>query len=211
MSASSGLVLMGFGGHARSVADVALTAGYARLFFVDENAAEGESFLEFPVRRSMPPPGADWIYMPCAGDNQKRLAQLRELMASNLPVATIIAPSATIGHGAAMAQGCFVGHHAHVGPLARLGAACIVNTGAVVEHDCVLGECVHVSVQACVAGRSKLGDRVFVGAGSVVIDRVSVASDVIVGAGGVVVASIDSAGVYAGIPVRQIARKSTES
>jgi acetyltransferase-like isoleucine patch superfamily enzyme len=54
------------------------------------------------------------------------------------------------------------------------------------------------------AGYSALGDRAFLGAGAVVIDKVSLASDVIVGAGGVVVESIDSAGIYAGIPVRRI-------
>ena len=204
MSTPLGLVLMGFGGHARSVADVALTAGYRQLLFVDENAADGELFLEFPVQGSMPPPESHWVYMPCAGDNHRRHAQMRELIQKNLKVATIISPSATVGYGATMAQGCFVGHHAHIGPLTRLGAGCIINTGAVVEHDCVLGECSHVSVQSCVAGRSRLGDRVFVGAGSVVIDKVSIVSDVIVGAGGVVVNSIDAVGVYVGVPVRRI-------
>lgn len=204
MSAPPGLVLIGFGGHARSVADVALSAGYRELLFVDENAADGERFLEFPVQRSMPPPTRGWVYMPCAGDNHRRLAQVRQLILEGLPLATIVSPSATLGYGAALAQGCFVGHHAHIGPLARVGAGCIVNTGAVVEHDCVVGECVHVSIRSCVAGRSTLGDRVFLGAGSIVIDRISVASDVTVGAGGVVIASIDAAGVYAGVPARRI-------
>jgi UDP-N-acetylbacillosamine N-acetyltransferase len=204
MSAPSSLVLMGFGGHARSVADVALKAGYRELLFVDENARDGELFLEFPVQRSMPPPNSKWIYMPCSGDNHRRLAQVRELLLKGLPAATIISSSATVGCGAAIAEGCFVGHHAHVGPLTSLGAGCIVNTAAVVEHDCVVGECAHISVHSCVAGRSRIGDRVFLGAGSVVIDRVSLVSDVIVGAGAVVISSIDAAGVYAGVPARRI-------
>ena len=206
MSAPSGLVLIGFGGHARSVADVALSAGYRRLLFVDENAADGEQFLQFPVHRAMPAPHRDWVYMPCAGDNRRRLAQLHRLMREQLPLATIVSPSATLGCGATLAPGCFVGHHAHIGPLARVGGGCIVNTAAVVEHDCVLGECVHVSIRSSVAGRSALGDRVFLGAGAVVIDRISIASDVTVGAGGVVVASIDAAGVYAGVPARRISK-----
>jgi UDP-N-acetylbacillosamine N-acetyltransferase len=204
VSASPGLVLLGFGGHARSVADVALTAGYIRLLFVDQNAVDGECFLEFPVQRAMPPQDGGWVYMSCAGDNHRRLTQIHEMAAANLPLATIVSPLATVGRGAAVAAGCFVGHHAHIGPLARLGAGCIINTGAVVEHDCVLGECAHVSVHSCVAGYGRLGDRVFLGAGAVVIDRVSVTSDVVVGAGAVVVTSIDSAGVYVGIPARKL-------
>jgi UDP-N-acetylbacillosamine N-acetyltransferase len=204
MNAPVGLALLGFGGHSRSVADVALASGYSRLVFVDVNAADGECFLQFPVQHLMPPESSDWVYMPGAGDNRQRVAQIRDLMAANLKVATILSPLATIGHGATLAPGCFVGHHAHIGPLARLGVGCIVNTAAVVEHDCIVGEGVHVSIGSCVAGYSSLGDRVFLGAGSVVIDKVSLADDVIVGAGGVVVTSIDTAGVYAGVPARRI-------
>jgi sugar O-acyltransferase (sialic acid O-acetyltransferase NeuD family) len=186
------------------VADVALAAGYCRLFFVDDNAKDGECFLEFPVHRTMPADTADLVYMPCAGDNGRRLSQVRELKSAGLPVATIISPSATVGRGAIVEPGCFIGHHAHVGPLTRLGAGCIVNTGSVVEHDCVIGQGSHVSVNCCVAGYCSLGDRVFLGAGSTIIDRILIASDVTVGAGSVVISPIETYGVYAGAPARRI-------
>jgi UDP-N-acetylbacillosamine N-acetyltransferase len=205
MSAPRGLVLLGCGGHARSVADVALAAGCERLLFVDEQAREGESLLGFPVLRSFPAHADGVEYLPCAGDNLRRLAQIRELRDSGLPLATLISPRATVGHGATVSPGCFIAHHAHVGPLASLGAGCIVNTAAVVEHDCVLGECCHVSIHSTVAGRSTLGECVFLGAGAVVIDNVSVAANVIVGAGGVVVTAIERSGTYVGVPVRRMA------
>jgi len=201
------LALLGCGGHARSVADVALTAGFETLLFVDENANPGESILGFPVQFLMPGPSEGWDYMPCAGDNRRRLAQIRQLGAADLPLATVISPRATIGTRATLDSGCFVGHQAHVGPLASIGTGCIINTGAVVEHECVIGECSHIAVRACIAGRSRLGDCVFLGAGAVVIDSISVASNVFIGAGGVVVAAIDSPGVYVGVPVRRIASR----
>jgi UDP-N-acetylbacillosamine N-acetyltransferase len=204
MSGPLGLVLLGFGGHSRSVADVALAAGYSRLLFVDENARDGEVFLEFPVQSTMPLRAGDWVYMPCAGNNLRRLVQVRELQAASLPLTSIVSPSATVGRGAVVGPGCFIGHHAHVGPLTRLGAGCIINTGAVVEHDCMIGQGTHVSVHSCIAGYCKVGDRSFLGAGSAVIDKVSITCDVTVGAGGVVVSAIDSPGVYAGVPVRRI-------
>ena len=204
MSARGGLVLLGCGGHARSVADVALAAGWGPLWFVDERAREHESSLGFPVQLALPPHTEGLVYIPCAGDNRLRLAQIRQLAEAGLPLATVISPSATIGQGAMVSPGCFVGQHAHIGPLARVGAGCIVNTSAAVEHDCVLGECCHVSVHATVAGRSRLGDCVFLGAGAVAIANVSVAGDVIIGAGGVVVAPIERPGTYVGVPVRRV-------
>lgn len=204
MSKRQSLVLLGCGGHARSVADVALAAGFKALCFVDERARDGESVLTFPVQRNLPPHLDGLVYMPCAGDNRRRLELIRHLKEAGLPIATVISPSATIGPGAVVSAGCFVGHHAHVGPLAQLGAGCIVNTAAVIEHDCELGECCHVSVHSTVAGNSKLGHCVFIGAGAVIIDNISVAGNVIVGAGGVVVAAIERPGTYVGVPVRRV-------
>jgi sugar O-acyltransferase (sialic acid O-acetyltransferase NeuD family) len=199
------LVLLGCGGHARSVADVALSAGFETLLFVDENAKPGEIILGFPAQCAMPASRDGWEYMPCAGDNRRRAAQIRQLAAAELPLATVISPTATVGAEATVSGGCFVGHHAHIGPSANIGAGCIINTAAVVEHECVIGECSHIAVRGCVAGRSRLGDGVFLGAGAVVIDSISVASNVIIGAGGVVVAAIHSPGSYVGVPVRRIA------
>ncbi|HEX3879116.1 MAG TPA: NeuD/PglB/VioB family sugar acetyltransferase [Bryobacteraceae bacterium] len=205
MSNRPGLALLGFGGHARSVADVALAAGYERLTFVEETAREGESFLGFPVQREIPFEASKWVYLPCAGDNLRRQAQFHRLMVAALPLATVISSVATIGHGATLGPGCFVGHHAHVGPMASIGAACIINTGAIIEHDCVAGDCCHVSIGARLAGKSRLGNCVFLGAGAVVVDGMQLASNIIIGAGGVVVKSLDVSGVYAGVPVRRIA------
>lgn len=204
MRTPESLLLLGFGGHARSVADVALAAGYHSLCFVDTNARDGETFLGFPVQRGMPPVVSGFEYMPCAGDNQRRMEQLTQLTNAGLPVATVISPHSTIGRGAIIQAGCFVAHQAHIGPLAQIGAGCIVNSGAVVEHDCVVGPGCHISIHASVAGRTRLGSCVFLGAGATVIDGISVAGNVIVGAGGVVLSAIDEPGTYVGVPVRRV-------
>jgi UDP-N-acetylbacillosamine N-acetyltransferase len=173
------------------------------LLFVDENAKDRESFLGFPVVRSMPVDADSWVYMPCSGDNRIRLDQTKALEAANLPIATIVSPTATIGHGSSIAAGCFVGHHAHVGPLTRLGSACIINTGAVVEHDCTVECGTHISVNSCFAGYCHIGDRVYCGIGSSTIDRLSVGNDITLRAGGVLVESVDLPGIYVGVPARR--------
>ncbi|HEX7636378.1 MAG TPA: NeuD/PglB/VioB family sugar acetyltransferase [Noviherbaspirillum sp.] len=205
MNEYKGLLILGFGGHARSVADVALAAGFRSLLFVDEHAREDEHFVGHRVQPELPhqlPEG--WACFPAAGDNHRRQMQVASILSAGWPLATVISPSATIGAGAIVSPGSFVGHHAHVGPMARIGLAGIVNTGAIVEHECIIGDYVHVSVHATTAGRSRLGDYVFLGAGATVIDGVTVTSNVAVGAGGVVITSIDSSGTYVGVPVRRI-------
>lgn len=207
MNTYKGLMILGFGGHARSVADVALDAGVTELLFVDANARDGESFQGHRVVREYLdglPEG--WACLPAAGDNQRRQKQCAEISERGWQLATLIAPTATVGAGASIGDGSFVAQHAHVGPMAQVGRGAIINTGAAVEHECVVGEFVHVSVNATLAGRSRLGDFVFLGAGATVIDCVEVGSHTTIGAGGVVVQSIDMPGIYAGVPARRLGK-----
>jgi UDP-N-acetylbacillosamine N-acetyltransferase len=200
-----GLRIYGFGGHARSIADVATILGIQQLVFADVDASDDESFLGYPVTKTFeggPPDG--WQCFPAAGDNLKRQAQVEHIEAQGWPLATIISPTATVGIGAMIAAGTFVGHHCHVGPMARIGQSCILNTGCIVEHDCVVGDFTHVSVNATLAGRSRLGSFVFLGAGSTVIDRCSVPDGTVCGAGTVVTRSLAVSGTYVGVPARLV-------
>ena len=197
------LIVLGFGGHARSVADVAIAMVYETLVFVDEHAREGEMYLDFPVLKSFTPHDSKaWCAFPASGNGLVRQAQTKLIEQQGWQLVSLLAPSATLGVGCAVSDGVFVGQQTHIGPMAKVGRGSIINTGAVVEHECSVGEWAHVSVNATMAGRSRLGDFSMLGAGATVIDGLSVAGHVTVGAGAVVHKPIDVAGVYVGVPSR---------
>lgn len=205
MNITRGLLIFGFGGHARSVADVALASGVSDFCFVDTNAREGESFLGFPVIKQWDgdlPKG--WQAFSAAGDNILRQQHCERIRVLGWPLATLIAPSATIGVGSKIEGGCLIAHQAHVGPMATVGTGCIINTCAVVEHECLIDDFTHVSVNATIAGRSRIGSFSMVGAGATIIDGIDVADNITIGAGAVVHRSLRQPGVYVGIPVRRI-------
>jgi UDP-N-acetylbacillosamine N-acetyltransferase len=200
-----GLVILGFGGHARSVADIALALGIEELIFVDETAAPNESLWGFPVRKVFDDRLPDgWQTFAASGDNQTRHAQVAKIRERSWPLATLVSPTATIGTEASISAGCFIGHHAHIGPLSSIGTSCIINSGAMIDHECRIGDYTHVSVNSSVAGRCRLGSFVFLGAGAVVIDKVCIANSITVGAGGVVIEPLLEPGVYAGAPARPV-------
>lgn len=202
-----GLCVLGFGGHARSVLDVALATGVKDFFFVDANATEGEALLGFPVLPAMPANlPAGWAVFPAAGPNERRAAQVEWALGAGWPMASLVSPLASLGVGATIECGCFVGHHAHIGPMACIGTGCIINTGAMVEHETIVGDFSHVSVNAVLAGRTRIGRGVMIGAGATVLDGLSVADGVTVGGGGLVHRSISEAGTYVGVPVLQMHR-----
>ena len=207
MMPSVGLVILGCGGQARTVADVALAGGIKEILFLDENACEGEQMLGFPVKKDLPgmlPQG--WRCIPGSGNNSKREIQIRKAQTNGWPVASIVAPSAIIGTDAVVSSGVFIGHHASVGPKAEIGIGCIINTGAIISHDCKVGNFTHISVNATVAGKAIIGSYCFIGAGSIVIDGVSICSNTVIGAGGVAVRPIQEAGTYVGVPVTRKVR-----
>lgn len=199
------LAIFGFGGHARSVGDLALACGYQDLVFVEATAQPGENFLGHAVVRHV-----DSIYgqglhaFAASGDSRIRLAQCGEIAMLGWELVTLVSPSATVGVGSSIETGCFIGHHAHVGPMAKVGRGCIVNTGALVEHEAIVGDYAHISVNSTVAGRSRIGSHSMVGAGAVVIDRIVVGDGITVGAGAVVVRNLDEPGTYAGAPAKRI-------
>jgi UDP-N-acetylbacillosamine N-acetyltransferase len=196
----AGLYVLGFGGHARSVADVALSLGIERLLFVDQAARSAEQFEGFAVVAELPAhlePG--WGVFPAQGRNLARRA-------AHVPVAhqvSLVSPHATVGPGARVGHSVFIGHHAHVGPAARVGDGAIINTAAILEHEATLGAYAHLSVNAVVAGRTTIGADVFIGAGATVIDGLDIRDGVVVGAGATVVASITEPGTYVGSPARR--------
>ena len=145
-----GLYILGFGGHARSVADIALAMGIRQLIFIDENARPSEEFAGHPVAKQLPAkPEAGWLAFPALGDNVRRRAFCDE---QTLTLAILVAPDASIGVGSTIGEGTLVARHAHVGPAARIGRGAIINTGAIVDHETQIGDFTHVSINAAVAG-----------------------------------------------------------
>lgn len=208
MTLLSGLLILGFGGHARAVADVALASGIKQLCFIDSNARPNETFGEFSVLPSWDEELPDgWSVMPASGDGLSRQTQCNWVTERGWPLATLISPTATVGVGAKVGPGTLVAHHAHVGPMASIGAACIINTGAIVEHECIVDDFTHVSIKAAVAGRCKIGRFCFIGAGSTVIDSIRIHDGVTLGAGACAHRDLEEPGVYVGVPAKKLTGK----
>jgi sugar O-acyltransferase (sialic acid O-acetyltransferase NeuD family) len=202
---SKGLLVMGIGGHARSVGDVALACGFDDLLFVAAAARPGERVLGFASVQVAPAALAQgWQCFPSAGDADARAEQFEDAQRCGWSIATLVSPLATLRTGARAEAGAFIAHHAHLGPEVHVGRGTIVNTGAIVDHESSTGHFSHVSINASVAGRVKIGSFCCIGAGASVIDQLSICDRVIIGAGATVIHTIDAAGTWVGVPARKV-------
>lgn len=134
------------------------------------------------------------------GDNHLREQKTALLQAMNIPLATIIHPTAMISATASIASGCTILANAVVSANASIDTGCIINTSAIVEHDCIVEAFVNISPKAAMAGHTKIGRKSFLGIGSTIIDEITIGKEVIIGAGAVVLHDIPDHATAYGVP-----------
>ncbi len=197
------LVIIGAGGHGKAVADLALRCGYreSAISFVDDHAT-GDC-MGFPIVATCRDLAAlrneHTAFVIAIGDGhiRKKIAE-----SYDLPWATLIHPSATVGYHADIGVGTVVLAGAVIGADAIVGAHGIINTGSIVEHENRIGDYVHISPRAVLGGGVVVGEGTQIGIGAVVKDHVHLCAHCLLGAGSVAVKDITESGVYIGVPAK---------
>lgn len=202
------LVLIGGGGHARAVADVALSAGFdVSGVLVPEGGlvAPGLTRLGDDAWLDTAPAGTALhvAFGPKPGATDRQ-ALFEKLERKGFDFPAIIAASAIFRSSEPVGRGSVVMHAATVNVGARIGRNSIVNTGAIVEHECELLDHCHVAPGARLGGGVRVGTGSMVGLGAVVLPGVAIATRVTIGAGAVVTRTIDEPfGTWSGVPARR--------
>ena len=200
------LILVGGGGHCKSVIEAAESAGYSILGVLDMLEEVGKEILSTKVI------GTD-NDIPAYVDKAEfvitvgfikypttRFKLYNMIKKAGGKLATIVASTAYVSKYAEIGEGTVVLHQAFVNAGAMVGKNVILNTATNIEHDAVIGDHCHISTGTMVNGECKVGDRCFIGSQSVLANCISVGDDIIVGAGSFVRKSITEKGIYSGNP-----------
>lgn len=179
------LIIIGAGGHAVSVAGVAIAAGYAVQCFVDPGRG-GTALLGFPVVAAIATPSGDTLadVAIAVGDNAVRERLHGELIVRypQLQFPTLVHPSATISFAATLGEGTVVMPGAVVGPAATVGRFCVVNTRASLDHDSVMLDFASLAPAAVTGGAVHIGRRSAVSIGATIKHGLRIGQDSVVGA-----------------------------
>lgn len=201
------LILIGGGGHCKSVIEVAESAGYEIKGILDMPDEVGKDVLpghkvigtddEIPQYVEK----CDFIITVGFIKNPTlRIKLYNKVKAAGGRLATIIASTAHVSKYAELGEGTVIMHHAFVNAGAKIGDNCIINTFVNIEHDAEVSNQCHISTGTMVNGECKIGENCFIGSQSVCTNCIEIASNIIVGAGSVVRKSIRMKGIYAGNP-----------
>lgn len=200
------LILVGGGGHCKSVIDVAESAGCSILGVLDMPEDVGKSVLDYKVIGTdddIPQYIGKAEFVITVGfikNPAVRIKLYNKVKEAGGKLATIVASTAHVSKYAVLGEGTVIMHQAVVNAGANIGANCIINTFTNIEHDAVVGNHCHISTGSIVNGGCKIGERTFIGSQSVLANGISVGDDIIVGAGSVVRKSLAQKGIYVGNP-----------
>ena len=200
------LVLIGGGGHCKSVIEAAESAGYQILGVLDMPEEVGKAVLSTKVI------GTD-DDIPAYVDKAEfvitvgfiknpaiRIKLYNKVKEAGGKLATIVASTAHVSKYATIGEGTVVMHQAFVNAGANVGNNVILNTFTNIEHDSAIGNQCHISTGTMVNGDCKVGDNCFIGSQSVLANGITVGDDIVVGAGSLVRKSIKEKGIYSGNP-----------
>ncbi|MBO9536949.1 NeuD/PglB/VioB family sugar acetyltransferase [Herbaspirillum sp.] len=200
------IFIVGAGGHAKVVFDVAVRAGFEVVAFVDDAPAlSGTLCRGIPVRcgdaavRELIEQGISCALIAIGSNAARakvalRLENLGVRFAVAVHPAAVVDSSATIGAGSVLMAGAVVNADAVI------GRHCIINTAASIDHDCRVGDVVHVAPGVRVCGDVGIGDMVLVGVGAVIVPGTTIGAAAIIGAGAAVVADVEKNTMVAGVP-----------
>lgn len=197
------LHLIGGGGHASVVADIARRAGVPSVVLWCDESPDLARFPAGTSWRALDELDATQPVLLGVGDLAVR-ARMRERFPR--PAPAVVDPSAVLGHAVRLGAGTVVMPACVINACAAIGEDAIINTGTIVEHDCVIGFNTHLSPGVRLAGGVRVGDNTHIGTGAVVLPGIAVGDRAVVGAGAVVTQDVEPGLTVVGVPARPLVR-----
>lgn len=203
---SKNLILVGGGGHCKSVIDVAESAGFKIKGVLDIPENVGKKVLGYEIIGTddqIPCFVNEVLFIVTVGhikDAALRIKLHQKILDEGGLLATIVASTAYVSKHAHVGEGTVIMHNAVVNADATIGLGCIINTFANIEHDAQVGDYCHISTGAMVNGNCIVGSGTFLGSQSVMVNGIEITEGCVIGAGSLVRKSLKQKGVYSGSP-----------
>ncbi len=195
---NSVLSLIGFGGHAKVLIDIAKLNGISLKFLYDDdirkqNLSYDSVIIQVPVDYSL-----TGNVIIAIGDNLIRKSI--SIKAVNAHWTSIIHPSAIIANDVFIGEGTVIMAGVIIQAGSKIGRHCIINSGSCIDHDCLLDDFVHIAPNAALAGGVTIGEGCLIGIGSSIIPNIRIGKWTTIGAGSAVIFDIPDFSIAVGVP-----------
>lgn len=169
------IVLIGGGGHCKSVIDVVEQENkYEIIGVIDTEENIGKKVLDYQII------GCDndlsEVFKICKNavisvghikSNALRVSLFEKAKKIGFNMPVIISPLAYVSRYSKIGEGSVVFHHALINSNVEVGKNCIINTKALIEHDSIVGDNCHISTASVINGGVVVKENTFFGSNSV--------------------------------------------
>jgi sugar O-acyltransferase (sialic acid O-acetyltransferase NeuD family) len=207
------IIIIGAGGHAISVANVALSAGYAIKHFVDKNKS-GSDLLGFKIIsdiENLKDPSI-YSYAIAVGDNNLR-EHIYEEHIKKLPTLKfpqLIHKSAIVSKFVEIGEGTVMMPLSIIGPNSSVGKFCIINTHSSIDHDCAIDDYSSIAPSATTGGNVRIGLRSAISIGAKIKHGVKIGDDCVIGGNSYLNNNLPNNIVAYGTPAKVIRERSRD-
>ena len=188
------ILLIGGGGHCKSVIDVIEQEGQFQIAgIIDKAELFGTNVLGYPVI------GNDLDLESLAKKHAYALITIGQIKSPNqriklfelakkagFIIPSILSPRAYISKHAFIGDGTVVMHDALINARASIGNNCIINSKALIEHDSVIREHCHISTSATINGGVVVESGCFIGSGVITKESITIGKNSFIKAGSIV-------------------------
>jgi len=188
------ILLIGSGGHCRSVIDVIeLDGKFEIVGIIDKKENIGKKIFNYEVigtDEDLPNLKKEVKYAFITighihnVEPRKRIFNLLKELGFEIPV--IVSPLAYVSKYSFIDEGTIIMHHAIINSNVKIGKNCIINTKALIEHDCEVGDNCHISTGAILNGGVKIGSDSFIGSGAICVEGATIPEGSFIKAGSLV-------------------------
>lgn len=190
---SKNILVIGAGGHAKSVIDALISCGeYEKIALLEDFGAC--EVLGFNVIGKVSEAGKFLDEYKNAvvavGDNEYRLKTMNELKRIGFNFPVIKHKTAYLSRFSTICDGSVLLANSVVNANTKIGRGVIINSSVTVEHDCEISDGVHLSPNSVLCGVVFVGAGTWIGSGATVIDHIIIGKNSIIGAGSVVIRNI---------------------
>ena len=201
------LLIVGCGGHAKVITDIAKSLGISNLFYKDSNV-EIRNFLGKEVFHDEIQNYNEYFFV-AIGDNFLRERVTNSFKASNPNAknATLIHPSSYISDNCIIGSGTVVMPLCVINSGSRIGNGVILNTKSSLDHDNTLMNYSSIAPGVVTGGNVIIGYRSSISIGAVIKNGIEVGSDTVVGGSSFVNKNIPNNCLAYGLPIKFIRKR----
>jgi len=189
------IVLIGAGGHCRSVIDVIEQNGQYKIAgIVDNSLSSGTNVLGYSILgndEDLPKIALTFKYALISVGQIKsasvRIRLFNLALKAGFELPSIISPLAYVSKHASIGKGVVVMHNALINSNAIIGDNCIINSKALIEHDCLISKHCHISTNATINGGVTVESGCFIGSSSTTKELITISENSFIKAGSLVI------------------------